>query len=300
MITEEQKKKLESMASLCLDEPMSGHTTFRTGGPAEVLVQPDREALAVMYPYALSQGIPVTVLGNGSNVLVPDSGVEGLVIVLGDPIGGICIDGTGVSVEAGARLAVLAKEAAEAGLSGLEFAGGIPGTMGGAVMMNAGAYGGQMADVLVSVTALNAEGEFVEYKASELALSYRHSLFMEEGHRDEIVVSAELALIPGERSQIRAKMADFNQRRREKQPLEYPSAGSTFKRPEGYFAGKLIQDAGLAGYRIGGAMVSDKHCGFVVNVGDATSADILALIDHVKATVKEQSGVTLEEEVRIL
>ncbi len=300
MITQEQRQKLQSKTTLLFDEPMSGHTTFRTGGPAEVFASPDKKALLELYPLALSEGIPVTVLGNGSNVLVGDDGISGLVIVIGQAMSAIRTEGTKITVEAGARLTTLSKEAADAGLSGLEFAGGIPGSVGGAVMMNAGAYDGQMADVLASVTTLNTKGELTTYEANELDLSYRHSVFMEKAHKGEIIVSAELLLQPGNPDDIRAKIADFNQRRREKQPLEYASAGSTFKRPEGYFAGKLIQDAGLAGYRVGGAQVSEKHCGFVVNTGGAATADILAVIRHVKETVKQDSGVELEEEVRIL
>ncbi len=301
MMTEAQKKKLQSLAAeVSFDEPMAAHTTFRVGGPAEAFAVPDEAELASLLAFAKSERIPVTVLGNGSNVLVSDSGVEGLVISIGEPLSMIAVSGEEIRAGAGAMIVAVARAAGEAGLAGLEFAGGIPGSVGGAVMMNGGAYGGEMADVLVSVTALGEDGRERTYAAGELALSYRHSIFMEEAHRGEIILSATMRLTHQDAAEIQARMADFNARRREKQPLEYPSAGSTFKRPQGHFAGKLILDAGLAGFSVGGAQVSKKHCGFVINKGDATAADVLAVIRHVQDEVERTSGVRLEEEVRLL
>ena len=300
MMTEIQKQALQKLSTVRFDEPMAKHTTFRVGGPAEAYAVPTEEELPGLLAFAKDEQIPVTVLGNGSNVLVADSGLAGLVISIGESIAEIAISGKETRVGAGAMIASVAKAAGEAGLAGLEFAGGIPGSVGGAVVMNGGAYGGEMADVLASVTVLDEAGGQKTYSADELALSYRHSIFMEEAHRGDIILSAVMKLEKGNADDILARMADFNARRREKQPLEFPSAGSTFKRPEGNFAGKLIQEAGLAGYRAGGAQVSEKHCGFVINAKDATAADVLAVIRHVQSKVEETSGIRLEEEVRLL
>ena len=300
MMTEAQKMVLDGLAEVRYDEPMSAHTTFRIGGLAEAFVMPSEEELPEVIAFARCEGIPVTILGNGSNVLVADEGVSGIVISIGAPMAEIYIKNKEMTVGAGARLSAVARAAGEAGLSGLEFAAGIPGSVGGAVVMNAGAYGGQMADVLTGVTVCDGQGQKRPYAAEELALSYRHSIFMEEAHRDEIVMSVSLRLQSKDPAKIQAQMEDFNARRRQKQPLEYPSAGSTFKRPEGYFAGKLIQDAGLAGYTIGGAQVSEKHCGFVINRGNATAQDVASLINHVKNEVQRTAGVRLEEEVRFI
>ncbi|MEE8826210.1 MAG: UDP-N-acetylmuramate dehydrogenase [Eubacteriales bacterium] len=279
-------------------EPMANHTTFRIGGPADWFITPKTidEASALIRSLR-RDGIPFFVMGNGSDLLVSDAGFRGVVIQFGRGMSAVTVDGTMVHAESGALLSRIAAAAADASLTGFEFAGGIPGTLGGACIMNAGAYGGEMKQVVSSVTCLTADGDIHKIPAEELDFGYRHSRFSERG---EIVLSADISLRPGIRSEIRARMDDLMQRRRSKQPLEMPSAGSTFKRPEGHFAGKLIMDAGLRGYRVGGAQVSEKHCGFVVNRGGATAADVLQLIRDVQARVYAQSGVRLEPEVRFL
>ena len=298
-MTEQQKEALSGMAPVRFEERMSRHTTFRVGGPAEAYVEPTLSQLKKLVSFAKEEGIPTIVLGNGSNILVKDEGLRGLVIVVGSPMGEIRVEGEEIVAGAGALLSAVSAAACEAGLSGLEFAGGIPGSVGGGVMMNAGAYGGELKDVLVEVDALSPDGRQVRtYDVSELELSYRHSRFADS--TGEIILAARFRLKPGDPGEIRRAVSELNRRRREKQPLEYPSAGSTFKRPKGHFAGKLIQDAGLAGFAIGGARVSEKHCGFVINSGGASAADILGVIAHVKEEVLRQSGVLLEEEVRIL
>ena len=278
-------------------EPMKNHTTFRIGGPADLYVCPDRDQLPQVIKKARELEIPVTLIGNGSNLLVADEGIRGMVIELGKAMEAIMVEGEYIRCEAGALLAKIANKAADAGLGGMEFAAGIPGSLGGAVVMNAGAYGGEMKDILVSATVLTPEGEVKELTQEELDLSYRHSCITENGY---IVIGALLQLAYKDPAEIRAIMTDLKNRRVEKQPLEYPSAGSTFKRPVGYFAGKLIQDAGLRGYRVGGAQVSEKHCGFVINKGDATAADVLQLIRDVQDKVWETAGVEMEPEVRML
>lgn len=285
---------------LYTDEPMSRHTSFRIGGPADLLVSPKSErAVCSVVRAAKKAGLPLTVLGNGSNVLVSDDGIRGVVLCLGTEYGAVNVEGTRITAQTGALLSVLASEAYHAGLTGLEFAGGIPGSLGGALFMNAGAYDGQTANVVVSSryydTKIDAIGTLSD---EEHAFAYRTSIF--KSHPEWIALSAVLQLQEGDPAEIRAKMDDFAQRRRDKQPLNYPSAGSTFKRPAGYFAGKLIQDAGLMGYSIGGAQVSEKHAGFVINKGNATCADVLALIEHVQNEVQSQFGVELEPEVRML
>lgn len=253
--------------------------------------------------------MPVTVIGNGSNLLVGDKGIRGLVIGIGKGLSEIEVteavaqdftvqdNGHIITAGAGAILAAVAAKAAEAALSGLEFASGIPGSVGGAVVMNAGAYGGEIKDVLIDATVLTAEGELKTVTRDELDLSYRHSIVPEKGY---IVLSARFRLTPKPKDEIKSYMAELRAKRVEKQPLEYPSAGSTFKRPEGYFAGKLIMDAGLRGYSVGDAQVSEKHCGFVVNKGEATAADVLTLIKDVQETVLKQFGVKLEPEVKMI
>ncbi len=282
------------------DEPMSRHTSFRIGGPADVLVSPKSErAVCDTVHAAREAGLPLTVLGNGSNVLVRDEGIRGVVLCIGSDYADIHTEGTCLTAQTGALLSVLSNEAQQAGLSGLEFAGGIPGSLGGALFMNAGAYDGQMADVVVRSRYYDAQADAVRTLTGEAhGFGYRTSVF--RGHADWIALSAELQLKPGNPDEIRAKMDDFAQRRRDKQPLNYPSAGSTFKRPAGYFAGKLIQDAGLMGYTVGGAQVSEKHAGFVINRGGATCADVLAVMNHVQEEVLRQFGVRLEAEVRVL
>lgn len=279
-------------------EPMSEHTTFRIGGPADILAVPDTiEKAAAIIRICREQQYPYYVLGNGSNLLVSDQGYRGLILQLYRNLSEITVEGEEITVQAGAMLSVIAKKALAGSLTGFEFASGIPGTIGGAAVMNAGAYGGEMKDVLVSVTVLTKENEIRTVPAEELQLSYRHSVIPE---KEWIVLGAKLRLQKGDEEQIRSRMEELKEQRVTKQPLEYPSAGSTFKRPGGYFAGKLIMDAGLRGFTVGGAQVSEKHCGFVVNRGGATAADVRQLMNEVSAVVKEKFGVTLEPEVKML
>ena len=279
------------------EEPISKHTTFRIGGAAEVFAAPDARELPQLLAMAKGADVPVTVIGNGSNLLVGDRGIAGLVIEIGERMSEVRIEGTILVAGAGALLSKAAQTAAAAGLGDLEFAAGIPGSVGGAVVMNAGAYGGEMKDVLQSVKVLTEEGELLILTTEELELGYRHSCVPE---RKYIVVEATMELSAKPEEEIRAYMAELRAKRVEKQPLEYPSAGSTFKRPEGYFAGKLIMDAGLRGYTVGGAQVSEKHCGFVINKGDATAADVRQLMQDVHDRVKEQFDVELEPEVKMI
>ncbi|MCD8330572.1 MAG: UDP-N-acetylmuramate dehydrogenase [Lachnospiraceae bacterium] len=279
-------------------EPMSLHTTFQVGGPADLFIEPESPAvLAEMLDICREEGIPYVVLGRGSNVLFGDGGYRGVIFHIGDALSRIRRDGCGIIAEAGITLSALARFARQEGLSGLEFAGGIPGSLGGALFMNAGAYGGEMRDVVREALILTETGEPCWIPAEELALGYRTSRIQTEGL---IALAARMELVPGDPEEIQERMADFAKRRRSKQPLEYPSAGSTFKRPPGYFAGKLIEDAGLAGYAVGGACVSEKHCGFVINRDHATAAEILAVCRDVAAEVERQTGVVLELEVRCL
>lgn len=294
---------------LLQDEPMKKHTTFRIGGSADYYAEPDMSQISKLIEMAKACDMPVTVIGNGSNLLVGDKGIRGLVIGIGKGLSEIEVteavaqDFTAqdnchiITAGAGAILAAVAAKAAEASLSGLEFASGIPGSVGGAVVMNAGAYGGEIKDVLIDATVLTAYGELKTVTRDELDLSYRHSIVPEKGY---IVLSARFRLTPKPKDEIKSYMAELRAKRVEKQPLEYPSAGSTFKRPEGYFAGKLIMDAGLRGYSVGDAQVSEKHCGFVVNKGEAAAADVLTLIKDVQETVLKQFGVKLEPEVKMI
>ena len=280
------------------NEPMKNHTTFRVGGPADIFLTPSAEELPAVLSVCREEQMPVTVIGNGSNLLVGDQGIRGVVICIGFGMRGIRVDGEKIFLEAGVTLAAAAQQAAKAGLTGLEFASGIPGTFGGAVVMNAGAYGGEMKDVIVSVRVISEDGEILTLSKEELDLSYRHSVIPERGY---LVIDGELLLTrEKDPDQITERMEELKKKRIEKQPLEYPSAGSTFKRPEGYFAGKLIMDAGLRGFSVGGAAVSEKHCGFVINKGNATAADVCRLMADVQAKVQEQFGVTLEPEVKFL
>jgi len=281
------------------EEPLARHTSFRIGGPARRMAFPksaeEVEGLAALLRAA---GIRPVVIGNGTNVLAPDAGVDAVVIAMGDGMDTLRrAEGPELVAAAGVSLARLATFAWREGLTGLEFAHGIPGSLGGAVVMNAGAYGGTMADVLTEVTALFPDGVRT-LRAEELALGYRHSLFTEQP--EAIVLGARLRLRPGDPAAIRARMDELMARRRASQPLEWPSAGSTFKRPEGHFAGALIEQCGLKGARVGGAEVSVKHAGFVINTGGATCADVLALMAQIEKTVFDATGVTLEPEVRIL
>ena len=270
ILKEEQVKK---------DEPMKSHTTFRVGGPADYFVTPQTaEEVAKVIEACTQEKVPYYIVGNGSNLLVS-------------------VEGAQIHAQAGALLSMIAKRALDAELTGFEFAAGIPGTLGGACVMNAGAYGGEMKDVLKSVTVLTDKGEVKTLAKEELELGYRTSVIAKKGY---IVLEAVLELQKGEKEKIQAVMDDLKERRVTKQPLEYPSAGSTFKRPEGYFAGKLIQDAGLRGFQVGGAQVSEKHCGFVINKDQATASDVMNLMNQVSDKVYEEFGVRLQPEVKRL
>lgn len=293
----EKLKQLTGDSPLREQEPMSRHTTFRVGGPAELFVQPDHASLPGILRLCRSYEIPYYIIGNGSNLLVGDEGIPGLVIEMLSTGDDIAVENDKITAGAGVLLSKIANRAADHGLSGMEFAAGIPGTLGGAVVMNAGAYGREMKDILTSVTVLDAEGNAKVLNLKELDLGYRKSCILQNGY---IVMKAVLALSYGEREEIRSKIKELQSKRLEKQPLEYPSAGSTFKRPEGYFAGKLIMDAGLRGYQVGGAQVSEKHCGFVINRGGATAKDICQLMQEVSDQVKQEFGVTLEPEVKLI
>ncbi|MCI8949051.1 MAG: UDP-N-acetylmuramate dehydrogenase [Lachnospiraceae bacterium] len=279
-------------------ELMSAHTTFRIGGPAKIFVSPgSKEELKAVVALCRRKGIPWFILGNGSNLLVSDQGYEGVVIEIGKSLGSICIKGSLLEAGAGALLSQTANKALEEGLTGLEFAAGIPGTVGGAAVMNAGAYGCEMKDVLTGVRVLTGDGTIKEVAAGSLELGYRTSSILKNGW---IVLGAQFSLEKGEPEKIRARIEELAKLRRLKQPLEYPSAGSTFKRPEGFFAGKLIQDAGLKGFQVGGAQVSEKHSGFVINRDHATARDVITLCCQVSERVKEQFGVELELEIKCL
>ncbi|MGI6216961.1 MAG: UDP-N-acetylmuramate dehydrogenase [Coriobacteriales bacterium] len=279
------------------DEPMSLHTTFEVGGPVNFMVFPSEPMeIRVAIEAAEMSGAPWRVLGCGSNVLVADRGLEGLVIAIGARMSDISISGNSIDVQAGATNKDVAEAACTAGLAGYEFASGIPGSIGGAAIMNAGAYDGEFKNVCTGVVCLNRDGSISKVPAAEADWSYRHSSMSDNG---QIVLSAHLELSPDDRIAIRARMDDLKARREAKQPLDMASAGSTFKRPRGYFAGKLIQDAGMRGHRVGKAMVSEKHCGFVVNTGGATAEDVLSVIRDVQKAVKESSGVDLQPEVRL-
>ncbi len=291
-------KNIVSEEYIMLDEPMKNHTTFRVGGPASYFVMP-QEAGEIREVAALCrrEEIPYYIVGNGSNLLVSDQGYRGVIVQICRSMSRIEVEGTIIRAQAGALLSAVAARALEHELTGFEFAAGIPGTIGGATVMNAGAYGGEMKDVLKKVTVLTPEGKILEIGREDLEMGYRTSVISRKGY---VTLEAEIELEKGDRTQIRAVMDDLKNRRISKQPLEYPSAGSTFKRPEGYFAGKLIQDSGLAGFCVGGAQVSEKHCGFVINKGQATAADISELMRQVSDKVEERFGVKLEPEVKRL
>lgn len=284
--------------TVLIDEPMSLHTSFKTGGRADVFIQASEPVKIVKTIEMLKESnIPYYIMGNGSNILVRDNGIEGVVIQIGSQMNKIEVEGNSIYAQAGAMLSSLSLSACENSLTGLEFASGIPGTVGGAVFMNAGAYNGEIKDVIVSANVIDEKYNIVKLSKEELDLSYRHSIIND---KNMIVIGASFELDYGIKEEITAKMADFSSRRRNKQPLNYPSAGSTFKRPEGYFAGKLIEDSGLKGKQIGGAQVSEKHAGFIINAGGATSNDILSLIDCCIETVYNKFNVKLEPEVRII
>ncbi len=276
-------------------EPLDRYTSFRTGGEADcMLLVNDAEQLGKLLKYMSITGNDYFLLGNGTNLLVSDRGYDGTVIKFGPGMSRIHVDGERVYVQAGALLSQTAKRAMEEGLSGLEFASGIPGSIGGGLVMNAGAYGGEMSQIVESVTVMNESGEIMELDCDTMEFGYRTSVIK---NRAFVVLEAALHLQRGDKADIQAKMEEFAARRKEKQPLEYPSAGSIFKRPEGYFAGKLIMDSGMRGYRVGGAQVSEKHCGFIINTGNATSEDIAELMAEVQDLVKERFRVSLEPEI---
>lgn len=280
------------------DEPMKQHTTFKIGGPADYFLVPETgEEVGEIIKICRKTDIPYFILGNGSNLLVGDGGYRGAVIQVYRNMSAVTVEGTTITAQAGALLSAVAAAAKNASLTGFEFAGGIPGTVGGAAVMNAGAYGGEMKDVLVEVTVMDAEGKIFAIPAEKLELGYRTSVIKKAGY---IVLEAKIRLKEGDQEAIRERMKELTIQRTTKQPLEYPSAGSTFKRPEGYFAGKLVMDSGLRGYQVGGARISEKHCGFVINAGDATAKDVRTLMDNVRDIVYEKYGVTLEPEVKFL
>ncbi len=302
-INQEFAKKLEAIAGekqVSVMEPMAKHTTFRTGGCSDYFVSPTEiSQIQEIIDLCHKEEIPYYIIGNGSNLLVSDKGYRGVMIHLGPSFSGCELDEeTGIAVvKAGAALGGVVRSISKRGFGDMTWAAGIPGSFGGAVVMNAGAYGGEMKQVLMEVTWLNEEGKVVTTPASELGLGYRQSIFK---HSHKVVLEGKLKLEKANPEELLAKIDELNQTRKEKQPLEYPSAGSTFKRPEGYFAGKLIQDSGLRGYRIGGAQVSEKHCGFVINREDATASDLYALFQHIKAVVKEKFQVEMELEVELI
>ena len=281
------------------EEPLAKYTSFRVGGPARRMAFPQNaEQLVLLLSFAQECGARPFVLGNGTNMLFPDGGVDRLIVSSRDMAEIRLTEEGHIRAMAGASLARVANFACQQGLAGLEFAHGIPGSVGGGVCMNAGAYGGELSQVIESVTVLFPDEGVKTVPCADMAFGYRRSLLME--HPDAVVLHAEFALEQGDSAAIRGRMDDLMARRRASQPLEYPSAGSTFKRPEGHFAGKLIEEAGCKGLTVGGAQVSEKHAGFVINVGGATCADVLALMEEVQRRVKERSGVTLEPEVRIV
>ena len=295
---ENRLKLIAGDSNVRCDEPMSSHCTFRAGGTAKYYVIPDEyKKVRDVLRLCVEENIPYYVIGNGSNLLVQDDGFDGVIIEIDSALAKIEINGNEIVAEAGAKLSKIAVKALNESLTGFEFAHGIPGNLGGAVTMNAGAYGGEMKDVLKWVKVLDNNGEMKTLKAEELELGYRTSIIVKE---KMIVLEACIELHEGNRDEIEMHMKELMAKRKEKQPLEYPSAGSTFKRPEGYFAGKLIQDAGLKGYRVGGAMVSEKHSGFVINYDNATATDIINLMKDVRKKVYEEFQVTLEPEVKIL
>lgn len=291
-------KKCFPAEAIMPNEPMSRHTTFRVGGEAGMLLQVSTpQQLKVMIPLLNEQKIPYFIKGNGSNLLVGDKGYDGIILEIGKEFGNIEVKGNLIVAGAGALMSSIAQEALKNSLTGFEFASGIPGTIGGGITMNAGAYDGELKDIVTKVEVINSDGEVISLSNEEMNFGYRTSIIKQ---KPLIVTSVTLSLNNGDSEKIKARMDELAAKRREKQPLEYPSAGSTFKRPEGYFAGKLIMDAGLRGYTVGGAQVSEKHCGFVINKGNATAEDVYELICDVQDKVKARFGVTLEPEVIFL
>jgi len=299
MSFENELIKITGRKNCLKDEPMKKHITFKVGGPASYYVTPESdEQLIDVIRLCKKNDMKYQLLGNGSNVLFTDEGYDGVIIAIGNKMSEIIVDNNVILVKAGAKLSALANKATENSLTGLEFAAGIPGTVGGAVVMNAGAYGGEIKDVIVSATVYDTEkDEIIILGNGELDLGYRKSVIQEKSY---IVLEACFELTHGEKDEITGKMKELAQKRRDKQPLSYASAGSTFKRPEGHFAGALIEECGLKGYRVGNARVSEKHAGFVVNIGGATAEDVLGVIEHVKETVYKEKQVMLEPEVKII
>ena len=289
----------ECGCEILLNEPLEAHTTFKIGGPCDAMVEVNSaESLKRLVELGRAEKVRTYILGKGSNVLFDDRGFKGVVLHIEQGLSEAeVVDGAVIRAQAGCSLMKLCRLALENSLTGLEFAYGIPGTVGGAVFMNAGAYGGEIKDIIKSCTVITCDGEIKELSAEELELSYRHSVLQENGG---VVCEAVFELEKGDKAEIEEKMNELIGRRRDKQPLEFPNAGSTFKRPEGFFAGKLIQDCGLRGFTVGGAKVSDKHCGFVINSGNATSADVRSLIEQVQKIVQKETGQFLECEVRIV
>jgi len=281
-----------------LNESMKEHTTFKIGGPVAVMVMPrDSSDIKAVISICKKNSLPFFVFGLGSNLLVRDKGFRGIAIKLGNNLNKVSVLGTEIHAEAGVRLSELSRRAAACGLSGLEFAEGIPGSLGGAVVMNAGAYNGEMKKVLTKATAVDCEGKIKDFYPEDMKMGYRDSIFQDSSY---IVVSAVLQLKKGNKEEIQAKMRDFARRRREKQPLDLPSAGSTFKRPDGFYVGPLLEQMGLKGFKIGGAEVSKKHAGFIVNTGNATASDVLELINLIQEKAREQFGVVLQPELKII
>lgn len=294
----DELKQVLPQEAILLDEPMSKHTTFKIGGPADCFVMPatEKEAMAVIKTIH-KYNVPFTMIGNGSNLLVMDKGIRGIVVNLNERFAKIRQEKNIIYAQCGALMADVSKFAGECGLTGLEFAVGIPGSIGGCIFMNAGAYDGELKNAVKSVTAVNKAGEIVHYTNEQAQFGYRHSIFQDNG---DLILEVELELSFGDKEAIQAKMADLTERRETKQPLELPSAGSTFKRPPGYFAGTLIDQTGLKGLTIGGAQVSKKHAGFVVNIGGATAQNVLDLIAEVQKRVYEKHGVKLYPEVKMI
>ncbi|HOP92464.1 MAG TPA: UDP-N-acetylmuramate dehydrogenase [Acetivibrio thermocellus] len=291
-------EKIAGQENVKLDEPMKNHTSFKVGGPADILVTPvSVSQLSQILKLCKNKSVPVFVMGNGTNLIVRDKGIRGVVVKIFDNLNQFTVKDDIITAYAGILLSRVSTIAYENGLTGLEFACGIPGTLGGAVAMNAGAYGGEMKDVVVETEYMDKDGEIRVVRDDGHQFGYRTSFIQKNSG---IVIKTLMKLKKGNKEEIKALMDDLTQRRQEKQPLEMPSAGSIFKRPEGYFAGKLIEDCGLRGHRIGGAEVSQKHCGFIVNTGDAKAKDILDLIEYIRNTVKMKFGVDMQTEVRIV
>jgi UDP-N-acetylmuramate dehydrogenase len=281
-----------------MNEPMKNHTSFKIGGPADIVVIPSQvEHIRHIMMSCQKWNVPFMIMGNGSNLLVRDKGIRGVVIKMSGLFNRVWIEGACIRAQSGVLLSVLSRKALKAGLAGLEFASGIPGTLGGAIAMNAGAYGGEMKDVVDWVQVIDFDGKLYIYNNDELQFGYRTSYIQ---GKPLIVTEVNLSLAPGNLEESKAFISELTRKRQEKQPLSLPSAGSVFKRPEGYYAGRLIECAGLKGYRIGDAQVSEKHAGFIVNLGEATAKDVITLIETIKQKVKEVAGVELEHEIRIV